>query len=123
MCAPPFSIGAPRFLELGAPRRAGFPIYYSYVAPPRDADNFLIAETTGKWYILYYVLTWQRWLIADARKGAAHGGLNFTGDTLEELTRALHEDYEDIYTHTWHFQVRLPSMSERYLRSIINLTR
>jgi hypothetical protein len=68
-------------------------------------NNFLIAETSGEWYILYYVLTWQRWLIADARKGAAHGGLNFTGDTLEELTHALHNDYEDNYTHTWRFQV------------------
>jgi hypothetical protein len=51
------------------------------------------------------VLTWQRWLIADARKGAAHGGLGFTGDTLAELVKALHEDGAHSSDGTWHFQV------------------
>ena len=93
-------------------RLAGFPIYYSYVAPPRNEDDILIAGTTGQWYILYYVLTWQRWLIADAREGAAHGGLSFLGDTLDELVSALHRagphsvagDYTTDTT-SWHFQV------------------
>ena len=92
-------------------RLAGFPIYYSYVAPPRNEDDILIAGTTGQWYILYYVLTWQRWLIANAREGAAHGGLSFTGDTLDEFVRALYEaraesDPKEGRT-SWHFQVPL----------------
>jgi hypothetical protein len=93
-------------------RLAGFPIYYSYVAPPRNEDDILIAGTTGQWYILYYVLTWQRWLIADAREGAAHGGLSFLGDTLDELISALHRAGphsvardDTTYTTSWHFQV------------------
>ncbi len=84
-------------------RHAGFPIYYSYVAPSRDATDSLISELDGKWFILYYVLAWQRWLIADARKGATHGGLGFTGDTLEEFVKALHQD--GARNGTWRFQV------------------
>lgn len=67
------------------------PVYYSFVPPPSDVYHRVVPGTPryGSWYMLYYVAHWRRWLIADARKGVAQGGVSFDQDSREAFIKSL----------------------------------
>jgi hypothetical protein len=71
-------------------RSFAYPVYYSYVPPANNGLHVKKGfENFGSWFLLYYVPSWRRWLVADARLPNENGGFEFTGDTIAELQHQM----------------------------------